>query len=256
MLIRISLIVAIIAGLAIAALNFTKVKDKVTTLQTDLKQETADHAKFLGLYNKTKADLAATNIVLAATKATLEQTTTERDDYLKKADEQSKRADGLQKDFDKTVIERNEAREELAAFKATGLTPKQVTTLRDELNLLQKNLTGVQAENKLLGQTVAKLQTELDRYRDPNKPVYLPASLQGKVVVVDPKYNFVLLNIGEENNLREYGQMLVNRNGRLVAKVIVSSLQKNRSIANVMPGWEIGQVMEGDLVIPAYPSPQ
>ena len=41
MLIRISLIVAIIAGLAIAALNFTKVKDKISTLQTNLATETA-----------------------------------------------------------------------------------------------------------------------------------------------------------------------------------------------------------------------
>ena len=36
MLIRISLIVAIVAGLAIGALNFIVVRDKITTLQTDL----------------------------------------------------------------------------------------------------------------------------------------------------------------------------------------------------------------------------
>ena len=40
--------------------------------------------------------------------------------------------------------------------------------------------------------------------------------------------------------------MLVNRNGKLVAKVIIRSMQKDRSIANVMPGWEVGAVMEGD----------
>jgi hypothetical protein len=30
-------------------------------------------------------------------------------------------------------------------------------------------------------------------------------------------------------------------------------MQKDRSIANVMPGWKIGEVMEGDQAIPAYP---
>ena len=40
MLIRISLIVAIIAGLAVGVLNFVKVKEKITTLQANLKTET------------------------------------------------------------------------------------------------------------------------------------------------------------------------------------------------------------------------
>ena len=47
--------------------------------------------------------------------------------------------------------------------------------------------------------------------------------------------------------------MLVNRNGKLVGKVVVRTVQKDRSIANVLPGWELGEVMEGDQVIPAYP---
>ena len=43
MLMRISLIVAIIAGLAVGGLNFVKVKEKITTLQTDLETETKAH---------------------------------------------------------------------------------------------------------------------------------------------------------------------------------------------------------------------
>jgi len=48
--------------------------------------------------------------------------------------------------------------------------------------------------------------------------------------------------------------LLVNRDGRLVAKVKITSVQKNRCVANVMPGWQLGDVIEGDLVIPAYPA--
>jgi hypothetical protein len=46
---------------------------------------------------------------------------------------------------------------------------------------------------------------------------------------------------------------LVSRNGRLVAKVILRGIDKDRSIANVMPGWNFGEVAEGDMVIPAHP---
>ena len=99
-----------------------------------------------------------------------------------------------------------------------------------------------------------KLETELAVYRDPNYFVPLPATLRGKVLVTDPKWNFVVLNVGEDQGVLERGEMLVNRNGRLVAKVVVRSVQKDRCIANVMPGWELGEVMEGDLVIPAHPA--
>ena len=46
MLIRICLIVAIIAGLAVGGLNFVKVKEKITTLQANLETETEAHQKF------------------------------------------------------------------------------------------------------------------------------------------------------------------------------------------------------------------
>ena len=253
MLIRISLIVAIIAGLAVAVLNFTQVKDKVTTLQTNLKVETDAHTQFQGLYTTTDAKLKSTKKELDQTKASLDQATEERDSAVKKADEQTKLADKLQKDLDKTIGERNSAQEKLAAYEATGFTPRQITTLREDMSALQKTLAGVQAENKTFAQNIETLKDKLDRYEHPEKHVTLPAALTAKVLVVDPKYNFVVLNVGENQRAKEFGEMLVNRDGKLVAKVIIRSLQKDRSIANVMPGWEIGEVIEGDLAIPAYP---
>jgi hypothetical protein len=84
--------------------------------------------------------------------------------------------------------------------------------------------------------------------------VLLPAALRGKVLAVDPKWNFVILDVGENQGILEYGELLVNRNGKLVGKVIVRNVQKDRSTANLMPGWEIGEVIEGDQVIPAHPA--
>ena len=42
--------------------------------------------------------------------------------------------------------------------------------------------------------------------------------------------------------------------GKLVAKVKVSSVQKDRAVANVVPGWQLGEIFEGDLAIPAHPA--
>jgi len=62
-----------------------------------------------------------------------------------------------------------------------------------------------------------------------------------------------VLNVGDDQGLKEDGELLVSRDGRLVAKIIVRSIQKDRSIANIMPGWKLGEVIEGDEVTPAHP---
>jgi hypothetical protein len=63
-----------------------------------------------------------------------------------------------------------------------------------------------------------------------------------------------VLDIGENQGVLEYGELLVNRNGKLVGKIVVRTVQKDRSVANLLPGWEIGEVLEGDQVIPANPA--
>ncbi|HXG46051.1 MAG TPA: hypothetical protein VNO52_00370, partial [Methylomirabilota bacterium] len=82
----------------------------------------------------------------------------------------------------------------------------------------------------------------------PTSDVPLDPGTKGKVLVVDPKWDFVVLDIGERENLRANGVMMVHRNGKLVAKVRIVSVQGTRSIANILPGWKLDEVLEGDTV--------
>jgi hypothetical protein len=254
MLVRISLILAILAGIAVGVLNFVKVKEKITVLQSDLKRETEAHQKFEKDYRFTKSSLDKTNVILKQTIATLEATTAEKDKALTDLASTTKRADKLTEDLTKTRQERDTAQQDLAAYKVSGLTPEQVAAISKDMKKLQDELTGVQEENKLLGQKIRSLKNELARYVTPDYHVPLPAHLKGKVVVADPKWNFVVLNVGENQGVLAHGELLVNRNGRLVGKVVVQTVRKDQSIANVMPGWDLGEIMEGDQVIPAYPA--
>ena len=167
---------------------------------------------------------------------------------------QTKRADKLNEDLTKTREERDTAQADLAAYKGTGRTPQQILSMNQDLKNLQDNLATASTENKIFMQKIKKLETELAVYKDPTFFVVLPAGLKGKVLVADPKWNFVVLNVGEDQGILERGELLVNRNGKLVAKVIVRSVKKDSCIANVVPGWELGEVMEGDQVIPAHPA--
>ncbi len=120
MLIRISLIVAIVAGLAVGGLNFVKVKEKITTLQANLETETKAHQEFEAKYHATKKDLDKTTAQLKQTKAELEATTEAKEKAEADLAAQTKRADKLTDDLAKTRQERDSAQADLAAYKATG----------------------------------------------------------------------------------------------------------------------------------------
>ena len=253
MLIRISLIVAILAGLAAGALNFVKVKDEVQKLQADRNdQRTQKTAALADAANKLKL-LTATSNNLKSVEGTLATTKRERDDAVKKAADQTTIARAANESLAKEKAERVAAQQDLSAFKGTQMTPEEIMAMKGSQKSLLSAIDGLKEENNLLGTKLTDVQAQLNRIFHPETPVFLPTTCAGKVLATDPKWNFVVLNFGREQGVLKDGELLVNRAGRLVAKVVVYSIQKDRCIANVVPGWQLGDIFEGDLVIPAHP---
>src|SRR5262249_21434394 len=153
--------VAIIAGLAVGGLNFVKVKEKITNLAADRDNEKKMKETAQTELRNTKSELAKTSAELKTTKATLEATSAERDKAVSDLAAKTKEADRLSSDLAKTRKERDDAQAELAAYKATDLTPPQILAINKQYKDLQKSLDGAQDENKVLGQKIVKLQTEL-----------------------------------------------------------------------------------------------
>ena len=254
MLIRISLILAIVAALAVGVVNFVCVKDKITTLTDDRNsQRTAKE--------QAQTDLASTKKTLAKTEADLKQTQqqladaqSERDKAVADATAQTKRADQLSDKLSKATQERDVAQDELAAYTSSGLTAAQVAKMNKTIKDMQEAMVALNEEKTVLMHTRDRLQSRLDQLIGTNPDVVLRADLKGKIMVVDPKWDFVVLDIGDDQGVKENAELLVSRDGKLVAKVIVRSLDKDRCIANVIPGWKLGDVIEGDEVSPAHPA--
>lgn len=254
MLIRICLIVAIVAGLAVGGLNLFMVKSNVATLQSTLKTEHDGRLSAESERDNTKRELDKTAKDLKQTKETLEATSAERDKAVAEAAAQIKKATEAADKLAKVVVERDDARAELASYKLTGRTPEQILAFDKQIKQLQDSVEVANEEKKILQRAAARLQARLDTYESPEKFITAPASLKGKILVTDPKWDFVVLDIGEDQGVLENCEFLVNRDGKLVAKVVVRTVQKNRAIANLMPGWKLGDVFEGDQVIPAHPA--
>ncbi|MGN6555398.1 MAG: hypothetical protein ACTHLW_16960 [Verrucomicrobiota bacterium] len=254
MLIRISLIVAIVAGLAVGALNFVKVKEIIAQTRTERDEW---HGKFDTTdaeLRTTKKELKQTSTELAQTQETLKSTTAEKDKAVASVNSLTRRANQLTEELSTTKKDRDESKAQVAAYSSSGLTPKQVVSLVKDLKQSEDNLAESQVVIKGLQKKNDKLQATLDKYTTGPKIVYLPVNLKGQVMVSDPKWDFVVLNVGEDQQVLEDGELLVNRNGKLVAKVKVTNVQKDRCIANVVPGWKLGEILEGDQVIPAHPA--
>jgi hypothetical protein len=254
MLIRISLILAILAALSAGVVNFVFVKDKITTLTTDRNTQRDGRISAESERDQTKKDLAKTQNDLKQTQDQLADANSERDKAVATADAQTKRADDLSDKLAKTEQERDDAQNGLAAYTATGIKAEDVGKLTSRLKDAQDAIDVANEEKMVLVRTITRLTNELAKYTGPDDVVKLRADLKGKILVVDPKWDFVVLDIGEDQGVLEDGELLVSRDGKLVAKVVVRSIEKDRCIANIVPGWKLGEVIEGDEVSPAHPS--
>ena len=254
MLIRISLILAIVAALAAGALNLFQVRDKITTLISQRDDEKSQKEQAQTQLASTKKTLVKTQADLAQTQQDLADTQAQRDKAVATATAQTKRADDLSDKLAKTTRERDDAQNDLAAYRATGMTSVQVGKLARDLKDSQEAILALNDEKTVLEHVRDRLKARLAKYEGPDTEIKLRADLKGKILVVDPKWDFVVLDVGEDQGVLQDGQLLVSRDGKLVAKVIVRSVEKNRCIANLVPGWKLGEVIEGDEVTPAYPA--
>lgn len=254
MLTRIFLVLAIIAALAAGTLNVLQVRDHILTLISEREDQRKQKETALDDASKTHAELTKTQATLKQTEANLASSKAAQKKAEDLAAAQQKRADDLSAELAKVTADRDAAQADLAAYKGTGKSPQEILQLISLIEQYNKTIAALTEENKTLDRKRLSLQNKLDLLIGTNYVVTLPPDLKGNVVVVDPKWDFVVLNIGDKQGVLMDGEMLVSRNGKLVAKVIVRTVDKDRCIANIMPGWRLGDVFEGDLVTPAHPA--
>ncbi len=248
-MLRISLIVVIVAGIAALAISQLKVADKIKTLTEERNKFEQDWKTSQEAERAAKKRASEATATADKAKKELDTAKIDLGAAIEKADQQERRANELESRLTKTTQERNESQAELARWKAFNMSVEQIRAMIAENKKLVQERDAVGEENKVLARKVIVLQNRIKIYEGENVKVELPVGLKGKVVAVDPKYEFIVLNIGEKDQVLERGEMLVSRSGKLVAKVRILTVQPNRSIANVLPDWKQAEILEGDDVI-------
>jgi len=250
MLLRICLILAILTGVGVIGVSQFLLRPQIETIITDRNTFKDGWDKTKTELAKTKTTLKNTSEKLAKTETALDETKTQLTATTAKFEGEQKRANGLQENLTKSNSELKSAKDELFAYTGTGVKPEEIRGLVSTVKSLTVNNQGLVAEVKVFSDKTKDLKTQLDRVLGrENLDPPVPREVRGKVLVVDPKWDFLVLDVGARNNIPQNGVMLISRNGELVAKVRIMDVQDQRSIANIMPGWKIKDVSEGDVVL-------
>jgi peptidoglycan hydrolase CwlO-like protein len=122
------------------------------------------------------------------------------------------------------------------------------TQLQAEIDSLKQKLADAEEEVRDLQQLVAQLEAELAKLYAEKGVLDVPRGLSGKVVAVNPDWNFVILDIGSLSKLKAGAEMIVHRGDQLIGKVRVSNVELNMAVAEIEKDWEKAPIKEGDSV--------
>lgn len=241
-MLRLALILALLVAIGGLAVSHFVAKPKVDDLVTNLdstskslQQTTSERDTAQTEAKNQKALAEKVSRELTDTKGLLEAAATD-------AQQQRGRADRLQTDLTKITKERNEAQQIVAAWNVLGIQPEQVAQLKSDLKKTTEERDALNTQEKIFTRNIDDLKNRLARYEgDKEKPVEMPG-LKGSVVAVDPQWNFVVLNVGEEQGAKPRGIVMVRRGDKLIGKARIVSVEKTRSFANLLPGWKQGDV--------------
>jgi len=196
-----------------------------------------------------EAELARTNEKLARTENDLRTASTELTQATARFTETEQRATKLDAQLNATKQTLAGVKADLAAWNSSELSVDQIKNLIAQLKSLRSTNELLRVSVDDLSFQLARAQAKLDVLFTDDLEQALPAGLKGNVLAVDPKYDFVVLDIGAANGVERNGRLLVNRDSKLVAELKVTRVEKDRSIADIIAGRKIRDVLAGDRVI-------
>lgn len=250
MLLKISLGLAILLGLATIFVTHSQLGGKINDLTTELGTTKTSLEQSQASEKKLRDETKTLRTQVEETTRNYGEATNLLVQAQAKAQEQQTRADRAAAELNTVTAERNTAQAELSQWRLFEMNPDQIRNQLTRLRQVERERDVFVTENKALDRKVQDLTRRLHRYEgDEVAEVELPPGTKGNIVAVDPKYNFVVLDIGADKGVLENAKLLVNRDGKLIGKVQITSVQPNRSIANVLPEWKQDEIMEGDQVL-------
>lgn len=241
--------------LAVAAIFGTLNTSKVKSLRRDA----TDAITARGIADRHRGDEQKAReaaVTLAKTKAT------DTESKIAKAEAELVQLQTEKADL-QTKLQANQA--EIVSLKTrieeTGIKPSEnpgapsAAEMQAQLDDARRQLESAERENSFLSEKIrpaqdrsGQLETEKKLRRQTS---LIKTGVRGTVLAVNQAYNFVVLNLGGHQGVEPNAEMLVVRDGTLIGKIRISSVEPSTAIGDIVTSsLERGvQVQPGDIVI-------
>ncbi|HEU0274561.1 MAG TPA: hypothetical protein VFQ83_08555 [Candidatus Udaeobacter sp.] len=195
----------------------------------------------------------------AKAEADLAQIKKEKADLQTKLDENQKEMVSLQQRPEETGKDPVGSTADSAAA-----APVADADLQSQIDDLRRQLDGAEKEKAFLSQKLQDMQEHAGQPKESKKKRATAreaaprrTGLRGTVLAVNQAYNFVVLNLGTRHGVESNAEMLVLREGTLIGKIRISSVEPATAIGDIITNsLALGaQMQPGDSVIYAGTNP-
>ncbi|MBU4460984.1 MAG: hypothetical protein KJ579_10480 [Verrucomicrobia bacterium] len=125
----------------------------------------------------------------------------------------------------------------------------QVAELKRQIDENRIQIAKLDGEKKNMIEERKRLEDALAPFLPPPLPSKDQIrSLNGHIVLVDPEWNFVVLDIGKLHGLQKNTQLLVHRGEALVGRIRVSDVRDEMAVGDVERAWVTAPLQAGDRV--------
>lgn len=122
-------------------------------------------------------------------------------------------------------------------------------TLTQERNLLSNKLFVALGEKKNLKTQLTKTLAQVPQEVDLGQ-IIISANppLEGKILVANPKFQFVVIDLGREKELDMGALLSVYRQDQLIGRIQVEQVRETVAACRILPEWTSQEIQENDLV--------
>jgi hypothetical protein len=136
----------------------------------------------------------------------------------------------------------------------TPVAAVSAAELQAQLDDARRQLDSAEKEKVFLSEKLESAQERSVPVQEEKKrrePVVRRTGVRGTVLAVNQAYNFVVLNLGARHGVEPNSEMLVLREGTLIGKIRISSVEPATAIGDIITGSLARgvQVQPGDTVI-------
>jgi small-conductance mechanosensitive channel len=202
--------------------------------------------------------LKTTEEELTTTKSSLADSTQKLSDRNAEVSQLKANLASIERDLEETKANLTTSQEELTPLKAKVdqyeelLGGRDLQVVLSDLSKVQENFKVVEAEKRVIENILSEKNeqlTQLQQIVEMGKQGIAPLDLAGKVLAINKAWNFVVLDVGRDDQLPEGVDLTVYRGDDLVGKVRTVAVDTDTAIADIIPEWTQGEIAVGDQVL-------